>query len=776
MKLILLLYSMFTRLLKTDSFHDASLIIRRIRKHPAPIIAVVFIIAAFVTVLASKNPVASLLQVILVADNIIHSGVAGYIIVYLALILLSFLIFRMLLHINMHSEKLSLVPGGEFSAGIHEMSGGAEVQSKKEMEDLLEGYKMLVSRSEGVILTENERIIFVNKYFCKLTGYKPMEIVGHSLAEFIAPFDLHAYWTLFRQAKDNPTENAFHIISADKRVFRATLSLVQQPYNSEVAMQFIRVDDEECSLTGHITHDWFINAVENNGIYLWMWDQKGLLYASPSCNKIAGIPLNRLYNNPGLMLRTVYKNDRALVKEGLKQYQETLMFDLQFRVIQPDNTPLWLHVKLSPEKDPDGNIVRHVGMALDISYTRQRFEELEAARRKAEEANIHKTAFLADMSHEIRSPLNGIIGFSELLCEPGLTRNESDRYIDIIINNGTALINLLNDIIDISKLESGQVKMQLSEVLPAEMILGLEDYYKADLYHSSKNVTLRTYIPKGFEHLKVTADPNRLKQVFVNLIGNAIKFTTDGCIEIGYELWGNCLVCYVKDTGIGIAPEDQQLVFDRYKQSGNQKNQEVKGTGLGLAISKALVELMGGNIWLESELEKGSVFYFTIPYKTKNNTAMTNHDDAVNAFPYNWQGRTILIAEDIDFSFLYIETVLKRTGAQILWAQNGRQAVEMVRTNPAVDVVLMDIHLPVLNGYDATREIKVLRPELPVIAQTAFVLPNDVKLCYTAGCSGYLAKPIRKDLLLKTVSGFLDDPSHKELTDDNFNIYRSKVI
>jgi CheY-like chemotaxis protein len=380
------------------------------------------------------------------------------------------------------------------------------------------------------------------------------------------------------------------------------------------------------------------------------------------------------------------------------------------------------------------------------------------------------------MSHEIRSPLNGIIGFSELLGEPDLSKSERERYIEIIVNNGTALIGLLNDIIDISKLESGQVKMQLSEVSPAEMVRSLEDYFMADIFHSHKNITLKTYIPKGLESLKIKADQHRLKQIFVNLIGNAIKFTSVGCIETGIELWGNTLVCYVKDTGIGIAAEDQAAIFDRYKQSGKQKEFDVKGTGLGLAISKALVELMGGNIWLESELEKGSVFYFTIPYKTLNTTAMMNYDEAVSAFPYNWQGRTILIAEDIDFSFLYIETVLKRTGAKILWAQNGRQAVELVRANTKIDVVLMDIHLPVMNGYDATREIKAMRPELPVIAQTAFVLPNDVKQCYTAGCSGYLAKPIRKDLLLRTVSGFLDDPAHNELSDDAMSVYRSKVI
>ncbi len=728
--------------------------------------------------LSINNPMKSLLymsSVIFSGASISHT--AGYIIIYLTLLLMSFLLFRRLIYMNSRLSEVSLTPGGELMAGnFDSMGDNRKTMNDTEMKELLEGYKMLVSRSEGVILTENERIIFVNKYFCQLTGHNPADVIGHSLIEFIAPFDLHAYWALFRKPDNSRSENSFHIVCSDKRLLRATLTSVNQPDQKEESMQFIKVSGEECNLTGHITHDWFINAIENNGVYIWMWDNKGLLYASPGCNLIADIPLKRLYLNPGLLMRTVYRADRAMVKEALKKYQETLLFDMQFRVNQPNGKFLWLHVKLSPEKDQAGNIVRHVGVALDISYTRKRFEELETARRKAEEANIYKTAFLADMSHEIRSPLNGIIGFSELLGEPDLPSSERERYIDIIVNNGTALIGLLNDIIDISKLESGQVKMQVSELAPAELIRNLEFYYKTELYHSNNKVILKTYIPRGLDNLKIVADPNRLRQIFVNLITNAIKFTSEGIIETGIELWGSTLVCYVKDTGIGIAYEDQKAIFDRYRQSGKQKEFNVKGTGLGLAISKALVELMGGNIWLESELEKGSVFYFTIPYKTINTAAMMNHEDAVNAFPYDWQGRTILIAEDIDFSFLYIETVLKRTGAKILWAQNGRQAVEMVRTNPNVDVVLMDIHLPVMNGYDATREIKAMRPDLPVIAQTAFVLPNDVKMCYTVGCSGYLAKPIRKELLLKTVSGFLDDPAHNELSDDNFSVYRSKVI
>jgi CheY-like chemotaxis protein len=274
----------------------------------------------------------------------------------------------------------------------------------------------------------------------------------------------------------------------------------------------------------------------------------------------------------------------------------------------------------------------------------------------------------------------------------------------------------------------------------------------------------------------ILSDPFRVRQVLVNLITNALKFTDRGNVEIGAERWGDQAVFWVKDSGIGMSQENLLVIFDRFRQVAKTASTHTNGFGLGLAISKMLIELLGGHIWLESELNNGTVFYFTIPYSTPKPTEMNNTNTGETAFPYDWKGRTILIAEDIDFSFLYIEAVLRRTGARVLWAQNGREAIEMVKVNPGIDIALMDIHMPVMNGYEATREIIKIRPDLPVIAQTAFVLPDDVKACYAAGCAGYLAKPIRREQLLNTLTDYFEKiDQNAQVQSGNMPVYRSKI-
>jgi CheY-like chemotaxis protein len=218
------------------------------------------------------------------------------------------------------------------------------------------------------------------------------------------------------------------------------------------------------------------------------------------------------------------------------------------------------------------------------------------------------------------------------------------------------------------------------------------------------------------------------------------------------------MLFWVKDSGIGIPYENQQSIFERYRQVDTKDSRPVIGFGLGLAISKALVELLGGHLWVESIPDQGSLFAFTIKTNIEINTIMetTQVNNSGSSYPYDFKEHTILIAEDIDFSFLYIEAVLRRTGVKILWAQNGKEAIEHVKTNLDIDVVLMDMHMPIMNGYEATGIISALRPGLPIIAQTAFVLPDDVKKCYAAGCTGYLAKPIRKEQVLNTLSEYFE--------------------
>jgi CheY-like chemotaxis protein len=404
---------------------------------------------------------------------------------------------------------------------------------------------------------------------------------------------------------------------------------------------------------------------------------------------------------------------------------------------------------------------RYHAIAYDITEEKLSVIQAETAAQLAENANNNKTAFLANMSHEIRSPLNGIIGFSELLADKNLTDAERSRYLSIIQNNGNALISLLSDLIDISKLESGKLVIANRDFIPATLLDELKYQFESSAIGKSKDVNIIFSSSLSFQHQSIKSDPNRIRQILVNLITNAIKFTTTGRIEIGTDFSDEEMLFWVKDTGIGIPYEKQNAIFERFRQVERPGESPVIGFGLGLAISKALVELLGGKLWVESVPEFGSLFTFTIKTNIVNSTMETIQMNN-SSYPHDFKERTILIAEDIDFSFLYIEAVLRRTGVKILWAQNGKEAVELVKTNLSIDLILMDMHMPIMNGYEATEMITQLRPEVPIIAQTAFVLPEDMKKCYAAGCVGYLSKPIRKEQLLSTLAEYFEKIEQEE--------------
>jgi signal transduction histidine kinase/ActR/RegA family two-component response regulator len=507
-----------------------------------------------------------------------------------------------------------------------------------------------------------------------------------------------------------------------------------------------------------------------------MWDNSGLIYLNSGCRKHVPVSLGLLVQKPGFILKVLAREQRQAIRTAYARYLETGKFDEEVKVLSEDGSSCWFRVKINRCFDRNGNFSHHLGIAEEISIQKQRMAEMEVTCEKAQTANFNKTAFLANMSHEIRSPLNGILGFSELLTDPDLPLHERERYIDIIKNNGNALLTILTDIIDISKLESGKMKILEKEFLPAELLRELQLQFNNDPLVTQKGLIMRWLISDDMAGVRLISDPYRFRQIMVNLLTNALKYSNQGRIEVVAERWEDLAVFWVKDTGVGIAEESLPVIFDRFRQVGKADANLANGFGLGLAICKALVELLGGNIWAESRAGHGSVFYFTIPFKTPKLTEMNNSNTTETAFPYDWKGRTILIAEDIDFNFLYIEAVLRRTGARVLWAQNGREAIEMVKVNPGIDIALMDIHMPIMNGYDATREIMKIRPDLPVIAQTAFVLPDDVKACYAAGCAGYLAKPIRREQLLNTLTDYfekIDQNANEEA--GNMPVYRSKI-
>ncbi|ALO14787.1 Aerobic respiration control sensor protein ArcB [Salinivirga cyanobacteriivorans] len=387
----------------------------------------------------------------------------------------------------------------------------------------------------------------------------------------------------------------------------------------------------------------------------------------------------------------------------------------------------------------------------EVTARKQAEQELVKAKLIAEESDRLKSAFLANMSHEIRTPMNGVIGFAELLLQEEIPNDEKQEYFNIIEKNSHQLLQLIDDIIDVSKIEANLLKLNSFDFNINVLLKDLERVYQKELDMSGKDISLKFDGLPDQNQAQIKADKSRLMQVLQNLISNAIKFTEAGEISVELHKKDNFLVFSVKDTGMGIPEMAKRHIFERFRRLDNPADKIYRGTGLGLAVSKGLVELMGGEINVHSVEGEGSTFTFTLPHKrgTEQNDNFYNLNE--------WEefaSKHVLIVEDEDTSYHYLASMLKKKKISVLRAFTGYQAIELVKNNP-VDLILMDIQLPELNGYDATRYIKKIAPDIPVIATTAFALADDEQKALDAGCDSYVSKPISSYTLFKKVKALL---------------------
>nr|WP_320120337.1 response regulator [uncultured Marinifilum sp.] len=374
--------------------------------------------------------------------------------------------------------------------------------------------------------------------------------------------------------------------------------------------------------------------------------------------------------------------------------------------------------------------------------------KIRNAELKARESEQLKSSFLQNMSHEIRTPMNGIIGFAALLRDSNITKEQRDRYLNILTQSSDQLLHVVNDVLDLSLIETGSIILE-RDVVDVNAVL--DEFY--DVYSVSLKDGINLQLNKGVkEGLKIITDDVKFRQILNNLLSNAQKFTEKGNVEFGYELHGFQLLFYVKDSGIGIDPEMKEKIFDRFRRAEIETTKTIGGAGLGLAICRGNLNVMKGKIWVESNEEGGSSFYFSIPFeKAEEIKDLSVKVEQPCVMP---DKNCILVAEDEDTNFYYLSTILESAGLEIIRACNGIEAVDLFKKNPKIGFILMDIKMPLMSGYEATGKIREFNKKVPIIAQTAFAMSDERTKAIEAGCTDYIAKPFKKTDILTLIENF----------------------
>lgn len=392
-------------------------------------------------------------------------------------------------------------------------------------------------------------------------------------------------------------------------------------------------------------------------------------------------------------------------------------------------------------------------IAHEIAIVMQRIsmiENLIHAKERAEESDRLKTAFLANMSHEIRTPMNGIMGFLQLLNDVDLTSDDRQYYFEIINKSGERLLNTINDIIEISKIESGQLNVVYSDVNLREI---LNFHYEFFLKQTEeKGISLCVKNDKEIANV-IVSDQHFLDGILTNLIKNAIKFTDSGEIEFGTFLKDESIVFYVRDTGIGISKNRQEAIFERFVQADLDYKRPHEGSGLGLSIVKAYSHLMKGEVWLDSEEGRGSTFYFALPYIPVTSNPESPRD--ISTLEDEDSSYKILIAEDDEISYKLLEKILSEDRFTIIHVWNGEDAVCVMRNNPEISMILMDLRMPLTDGLEAAKKIRQFNKSVKIIAITINAFSIDKEIALKSGCDDYILKPVDKKTLINTIKKHL---------------------
>jgi len=497
-----------------------------------------------------------------------------------------------------------------------------------------------------------------------------------------------------------------------------------------------------------------LNLLENLGYPLMLTQENRIVYFSKELADFLNLDLsNFLLSEFTDLFKTIPKE--KLTSKELENIPTDVRGKLgEYSILQVigDDKKLKNYFSRSKTFWDDGNELNLISF---LEITNLSILKIENERLKKQ--NALRTSFMANMSHEIRTPLNSIIGFSDLLMDDDSTQEEEELYKKLIATSGKSLLQLISDLIDISKIDAEQLKIDKTEFdLNAFLDELLVSCRQEQNLRGLHNIEIK--LVKGFNNgpFLIYTDAVRLRQVISNLVTNSLKFTDAGSISIGYVISAEDQIqFYVKDTGTGIKKEARTDIFESFKQDKSTRSRNTEGSGLGLAISKSLIKMLEGDIWLDTESGFGTTVYFTLPHhyakKEKKSSFLENK---INIPDYS--GKKILIVDDIRQNILYLKSLLKHTNAELLIANSGDQSIKICNENSDISIVLMDIMMPNIDGYDACKEIKRMHPNISVIMQTAFTLADNEEKSYAYGASDFLSKPINPQSLFNSINKFIE--------------------
>ncbi len=499
-------------------------------------------------------------------------------------------------------------------------------------------------------------------------------------------------------------------------------------------------------------------------------DTKGnILYANKAAEEILGLNEEQIYERS-----STDKRWKSIHEDGSEYIGSTHPSMLALATGKPVynarmgvfnerlNDYIWININALPRfKDNEKKPFQVVTTFHNYTEIRKATLEMMAAKERAEESDRLKSAFLANMSHEIRTPMNGILGFTSLLKEPRLKGETQQQYIDIIEKSGTRMLNIINDIISISKVEAGQMEVSLQQTNLKNQLKYIHDFFLPEI--NKKGLTFKVNNNLSNKNLTINTDAEKLIAILTNLVKNAIKFTQEGYIEVNCINKQDAIEFSVTDTGSGIDADKLDVVFERFRQGSESLTRNYEGAGLGLSISKAFVELLGGKIWVESQAGTGSKFIFTIPNPENQPTdAQKDSQNSRPATAFLPRKLTVLLAEDDEASEMFISIIVKPFAKKIIKVTSGIEAVNVCRNNPELDLILMDVRMPGMNGLEATRKIRAFNQEVVIIAETAFGLTGDREKALEAGCNDYLSKPINRDQFEEMINRYFAQDNGRE--------------